>query len=611
MPITDIITTAEAKAGFYPTPPAVADKLLAGIDWARTMSILEPSAGKGDIVDRIATTFQTNASRYRDGSVSVDCIEFDPHLRSILKYEFCGQKEDEVKTRLSELRQREEQYDQATRRYRGLSDSEKTEQNALHRELERRKKVDVHIIHDNFLTFQSRKHYDLIIMNPPFSNGDAHLLHAIELQAQHGGQIRCILNAETILNPYTNRRKVLQQKLDEYGATVSFVDNGFSHGERRTDVQVAVVEIQIPEAVRESEIYERLRKAAEEEEAPQEDVTDLVAADFLGQIVTRYNVEVDAGIALIREYRAMEPYILSSLDTNETYNAPNLVLNITNGDSHNYATVNRFIELTRKKYWTALFTNREFMGRLTTNLRDKYRKMVDKMTAYDFSLFNIQQVMTEMNAEMAQGLQDTIVALFDKLTTEHSWYPEITKTIHYYNGWKTNKAHKIGTKVILPVGGMFNADLYWHKGPFELRNAEAKIMDIEKVFEYLDGNMSAHVDLHGVLQQAYDEGRTKDIRCKFFSVTLYKKGTMHIKFHDQRLVDRFNIYCGQKKAWLPPSYGRTAYADMAAREQAVVDSFHGNGTHGSGAEAYREIMAKRDYYLGEPTKEMPLLLAGR
>lgn len=142
MPITDIITTAEAKAGFYPTPPAVAEKLLAGIDWARTMSILEPSAGKGDIVDRIATTFQTQAPRYRDGSVSVDCIEFDPHLRSILKYEFCGQKEDEVKTRLSELRQREEQYDPATRRYRGLSDSEKTEKNVILRELERRKKVD-------------------------------------------------------------------------------------------------------------------------------------------------------------------------------------------------------------------------------------------------------------------------------------------------------------------------------------------------------------------------------------------------------------------------------------------------------------------------------------
>ncbi len=76
----------------------------------------------------------------------------------------------------------------------------------------------VHIVHDDFLTFQSRKHYDLIVMNPPFADGEAHLLKAIELQKRWGGQIRCLLNAETLLNPYTNRRKVLQSQLAELGA---------------------------------------------------------------------------------------------------------------------------------------------------------------------------------------------------------------------------------------------------------------------------------------------------------------------------------------------------------------------------------------------------------
>lgn len=610
MSITDITTTEEAQAGFFPTPPTVADKLLAGIDWDRTMAVLEPSAGKGDLVRAVLAKYRTLSYRHGERPINVDCVEIDPHLRSIIKYEFCGPKADELKTRLAQLREKSDRYDAATRSYGELTSREKAEQEEIRRQLDAMKRVNVAIVHDNFLTFDSRKHYDLIVMNPPFSDGDAHLLHAIELQAQYGGHIRCILNAETILNPYTNRRKLLRQKLDEYGATVSFEDGGFSHGERPTDVRVAIIHLEIPAVVGESEIYERLRKAAEEKEAPQEDVTDLVAADFLSQIVTRYNVEVDAGIALIREFRAMEPYIMGSLDPNETHNTPNLSLTIMRNCSHDRATVNRFVELTRKKYWAALFTNREFMGKLTSNLQKKYRGMIDSMAAYDFSLFNIRQVMAEMNAEMAQGIQETIVALFDKLTTTYAWYPEIEKTIHYYNGWATNKAHKIGKKIILPVNGMFG-DPYWHKGPFELRNAESTIADIEKVFEYLDGHMSAHVDLHGVLQQAYDEGRTKGIHCKFFSVTLYKKGTMHITFHDQRLVDRFNIYCGQHKSWLPPSYGRASYTDMGARDRAVVDSFHGNGTQGSGETAYREIMAKRDYYLGEPTGEMPLLMAGR
>ena len=116
--------------------------------------------------------------------------------------------------------------------------------------------------------------------------------------------------------------------------------------------------------------------------------------------------------------------------------------------------------------------------------------------------------------------------------------------------------------------------------------------------------MSAHVNLHGVLQAAHSCGQTKNIQCKFFSVTLYKKGTMHIKFHNQALVDRFNIYCCQKKNWLPPNYGRTAYADMSQEAQAIVDGFDGDGTEGSGKAAYAEIVARQGYFLAEPGGQM-------
>ena len=137
-----------------------------------------------------------------------------------------------------------------------------------------------------------------------------------------------------------------------------------------------------------------------------------------------------------------------------------------------------------------------------------------------------------------------------------------------------------------------------------MNNAYSTISDIEKVFEYLDGNMSAHVDLRGVLEQAQATGKTKNIYCKFFSVTLYKKGTMHIKFHNQALVDRFNIYCCGKKNWLPPNYGRAAYADMSKEAQEVVDGFNGNGTEGSGATAYGEVMKRQGYFLSEPGGQM-------
>lgn len=604
MNLTEIITTDEAREGFYPTPQAVAEKLLEGVDWLRQCTVLEPSAGKGDLVEAILRHYKLHG--WANGNIEIDCIEIDPHLRSVLEYEHCGPRLDAVRKRIREL-ENKRYYDHARgTSMGGLTASEVAEFRELTNRKEWMERGTVRTVHDDFQTFESRKHYNLIVMNPPFADGDLHLLRAIEMQRRLGGEIRCILNAETLHNTYTNRRKLLRQTLEDLGAEIQFVDGAFSTAERKTDVSVALIGVKIPTPQHKSEIYERLKKAAEIENPVVDDVTDLTVADFMGRIVSQFNVEVEAGLSLIREFHAMTPYILRNMDPNAKYNSPTLSVVVNDGRSSNcidYPNPNKFLRLTRKKYWEALFTNKEFVGQLTSNLRDKYESMVEKMQDYDFTLFNIQRIMTEMNAEMVQGVQETIVALFDKLTTTHSWYPECEKNIHYFNGWATNKAHKIGGKVILPIYGVFSS-YGWDKETFNVREAEKIISDIEKVFEYLDGNATASVDLHGVLLAACKAGQTKNIQCKFFSVTLYKKGTMHIKFHDQRLVDRFNVYCCSKKNWLPPNYGRTVYADMSREEREIVDGFNGNGTEGSGATAYAAIMARPEYFLAEPGNQI-------
>ena len=63
-----------------------------------------------------------------------------------------------------------------------------------------------------------------------------------------------------------------------------------------------------------------------------------------------------------------------------------------------------------------------------------------------------------MNASIMKGVQETIISMFDKLTTEHTWYPECKKNVHYYNGWKTNIAHKVNYKVIIPCYNVFDTD---------------------------------------------------------------------------------------------------------------------------------------------------------
>lgn len=596
--VKEMVVTEEAENGFFPTPPEVAELLLSDINWHYIQDVLEPSAGKGNLVFTVAQkSWEVHGNKWGDISsrISVDCIEYDPYLRSVLQYEFGGQ-------RLKEL------WDTVPREDRGYELRKKHPTEAA--QINPRRAIDFRIIHDDFLTCDTRKAYHLIVMNPPFSNGDAHLLKAIQMQERYGGKIRCILNAETLLNPYTNQRRVLKKKLDQYNAEVTFHENAFSHAERQTDARIAIIKIDIPKPTHNSTIYDRLKRAAEVKSAPASEVHDLTVTDFMEQIVSNYNVEVDAGLELIREYEAMCPYILTSMNPGDHYCSSILDLSLSGGSAADrQVSVNSYLKAVRRKYWEALFTNKKFVGTLTTNIREKYYKMVDKMVDYDFTLYNIQQIAQEMNAEMCKGIQDTIVALFDQMTSEHAWYPECSKNVHYFNGWKTNQVHKINSKVILPINGLFSS-YSWERDEFNSSKAESTISDIEKVFDYLDGNMTAHVDLHEVIQAAKKTGTTKNIPCKYFSVTIYKKGTMHLKFNNQRLVDRFNIYCCQRKGWLPPSYGKASYTDLDAESKAVVDSFDGNGKEGSGADRYNQVIREASYFLAEPTRKVLALGAG-
>ena len=49
MKTTDM-TVTQGNDQFYPTPAALAEKMLEGLDMNYVSSVLEPSAGKGDLV---------------------------------------------------------------------------------------------------------------------------------------------------------------------------------------------------------------------------------------------------------------------------------------------------------------------------------------------------------------------------------------------------------------------------------------------------------------------------------------------------------------------------------------------------------------------------------
>ena len=586
---------------FYPTPPALIDKMLDGIDWNYISTILEPSAGKGNILKEIAK---------RAKGKNVDAIEYDDNLRQILQWNFS-------KDRLKEIEVEEKKFlekcgykhyekrrngwyyfDNIESKYLPIPEPNFTEIKKYENQEKEFFSEGIHIVAKDFLTYEPFKQYDLIIMNPPFSNGDRHLLKAIKMQEDFGGNIVCLLNAETIRNPFTQSRKYLAELLEKYNAQIEFIENGFTTAERKTDVEVALVKIVIPPRKEESTIYEHFKNEEHYEEFNTDEKTEIEVTDFLKSIINRYKIEIKSGLELIKLYNDLSPYLRPSFDNETNLYGYNLI-RLMDKSGHNPITVNTYVKSVRNKYWTALLTNKKVTGQLTSTLQEKYRKKVATYEEYDFSEFNIKMLLNDMNAHIKKGIEEEIDKMYDRLTEEHTYYPECSKNKHLYDGWKTNKAWKIDKKVIIPVYGIF--DEFYNK-PREYKAYDV-LSDIERILNFFDGNLTADVNLKETIESYFNQGTMKNIPCKYFKATFYKKGTCHLVFTCPELIKRFNIYAAKHRGWLPPSYGKKTYEQMDEEEKKVIDDFQGK-------EDYNIVLSKPEYYLNAPIKQNVLMTEG-
>lgn len=538
---------------FFPTPSVLAGIMANMVDWSVVKSALEPSAGKGDLIDAAR---KHRKNRSATGNEKWDCIEIDENLQYIL----------------------------TGKNYR--------------------------VVGDDFLSFDTMKRYDLILMNPPFSNGDAHLLKAVELQKRGGGQIVCLLNAETIRNPYTNRRKLLQNELAKYSAKIEFVSNGFSKAERKTGVEVAIVYVRVPAPKKVSNIIEGLKMARDKGEYDEAGPNALSRGDWVQQMIDNFDFEAKAGVELMEEYNAISPYIMHG---EGNWQSPIITLKVLDNSysSCGNEAVSKYMRSLRAKYWRMLLNRRELTDRMTTKMKEDYYNKVDELSDYDFSLFNARRIILDIGAQLSSGVEDSIMFLFEKLSSEHAYYPECKNNIHYYNGWKTNKAHKVGMKVIIPCNGAY-ASGFTKSGKWgatdelDERNVCSVISDLEKSLDFLNmGTVQSHRDISYEVKCAIESG-SKTVQFTYFTATFYKKGTCHIKFSEtaKPLVDRLNIFASRKKCWLPPNYGSTHYERMSSEEQDVVRSFHeGN------VEEYETVVNNPSKYIVSGQQMQPLLTA--
>lgn len=510
----------------YPTPEDIAYKMTHLVDFKRVHTILEPSAGYGNLATVAIKVFDREhgiwklSEREKEPFPAdvIDLVEIDEKCRAFLQSK------------------------------------------------------QGNIIGNDFLTLKTFKRYDLIIMNPPFSDGVKHLLKAIEMQ-KYGGQIVCLLNSETINNPYTVERKVLLQKIEQYEGTVYDYGACFQHSERPTDVNISCVYINIPKG-KQSDILDGLERAKEVEEQREEDCGQLSTEveEYMRAIVGQYQRECEAGLKLINEYYAISSKTLTSFT--DKYASPILELKVRGSGSGSIE--NRFLESVRYKYWDTLFHRPEICARMTGEMQDEFLSRLDELKRIEFNLSNIYEIHIKMAKKNIESVEKAILDLAHEFSRDYSWYPECTNNVHYYNGWATNKCGIINKKVIIPLQG-FEDDWYGRGKRLSLDyKPTRKIADIAKVFSFFDtGNTAIWDEVSRIMSAAQEKCQSQNIEFRYFYVTFYKKGTAHITFKDMELLKRFNIFVGRKEGGLPPSYGKKAYSDMSEREKSIIDEFQG------------------------------------
>lgn len=496
----------------YPTPKELANKMLSKVNWRDVKNILEPSAGLGNIIDVI------NSDINRHNSYNVCAIEIDNKCRNVL---------------LSK---------------------------------------NVKVIDSDFLLYNGLEQFDLIIANFPFSDGDKHLHKALDVL--FSGQIVCLLNAETIKNPYTNSRKDLVSKLNKLDAKIEYLQNAFSDADRKTNVETALIYISKIRDV-ETELFNDV-SSSEDSFNDLRDSFEVATKDNIHNIVQRYNQDKETVTNQImdfyKNYKKVSKYLtLAVIGEDIQRHSQNVKRDTKELTEIMKDKLNNFVSKLKRDYWLEAMQLNEIKSRLTSQKKQELQSELNKYCNMDFTETNIKIFIDNLIANYPKMIDEAIDYMFDKFThyafrDGRNTNNEYSKNIHLFNGWKTNTAYKVNKKIILPFRAEYGNRLYSDKIDF--------LNDIDMVFNYFDdkgleNDLLEYTETTGyktnisttntaeIVAGNLALGETKNIKTRYFTITFYLKGTVHLVFNDLDMLRRFNIFIGKKRNYLPSDYGYT------------------------------------------------------
>src|SRR5690625_4618317 len=417
------------------------------------------------------------------------------------------------------------------------------------------------VVWDDFLTYETYKEYDYIVMNPPFSNGVDHVLKALELAENQLSrcEIYAIINKETLNNAYSSKRQDLLRKLDEHGADIRYVSGAFSDAERKTDVEVALIHAKVEKDGRGRSIYDSIpffsSQGSDEGEAIETALSMHVkaseVADRLNDI-ERLVAEYETACELARDtYEAVTAKqsfysYINEVNKREGEVGGEFSHVVSMDKTFRAEDLNDELDRLRRGYWALILDTDDFRGLLTNEAIQKLNRQIEAANEMEINLANIRMLLTALGANQRDILTESIVSIFEKITRYHM--NEYSTNIHYYDGWKTNDAYRINKKIIIPIKHGFESfDFGRRTGSSEVSyeyigwDVKRWIEDIVKALRLIDPSVSSE----------FEAISDKEFENDTLRFRMFLNGNIHVWFKDERLLAKLNYLCGQRFAWIP------------------------------------------------------------
>jgi hypothetical protein len=469
------------NADFYPTPPEVAALMLDPLD-LKGKTILEPSAGSGNLIGECLTR----------GAAEVMWCEAEAKLQGILT---------------------------------GI-----------------RNATPAHNYTD-FLQVQPAdvSHIDMIVMNPPFSADERHILHAWEI-APAGCEIVSLCNWNTVSDwrgnsltskPGPRSQQQIRYLTEAYGSAEN-LGECFTTAERPTRVSVGMVRLTKPgQRVSAADEFDGFFLGPDDIEAQGEGLIPYRRSrDIVNRYVEAcriYDEQVEAGVRL---RNVLDGFFGRDLGLQVTIEGQAV-------------TRNRFRKDLQKEAWKHVFAEFLPVQMATSQLAKDINRFVEDQSKIPFTERNIYRMLQIVAATQDQRVDRAVEEAIDSLTKhtrENRWGVE---------GWVTNSGYMLNRRFIRA----YMAERSWDGRGVNVKTygtQSDEIRDLIKALCFITGRAYDKVAQH---EKPAGDGifwPGEWYRWGFFRFKAHLKGTVHFEFLDEEVWAAVNARYARIKGQVLP-----------------------------------------------------------